>query len=106
MGGGGLPEAGGCGPGGGWAPSICAPSWAFVCQGPMRRQVSSTRVQGAWMGRALPTIAAQWQSPQTGLLLRSVDPGSCDGGRMAPGALVGRWPLCPLSSRQLAGTSS
>ena len=117
---GGLPEAGGggaslrlkapqgrgCVPGGGWASSVCAPSWACVCRGPVRRQVSSTRVQGAWTGRALPTIAAQRQSPQTGLLLRSVGPGSCDGGRTAQGALVGRRPLCPLSSRQLAGTSS
>lgn len=100
LGGGGLPEGGGsprpetAGLGVGGHPLSMHPLGPVYAGGPTRRQVSSTRVQGVWTGRALPTITPQRQSPQTGLLLRSVRPGSCDGGCMAQGTLVGRQPLC------------
>ena len=94
VGGGGSPRLETEGLGVGGHPLSMHPLGPVYAGGPTRRQVSSTRVQGVWTGRALPTITAQRQSPQTGLLLRSMGPGSCDGGCMAQGTLVGRRPLC------------
>ena len=94
VGGGGSPRLETEGLGVGGHPLSMHPLGPVYAGGPTRRQVSSTRVQGVWTGRALPTTTAQRQSPQTGLLLRSMGPGSCDGGCMAQGTLVGRRPLC------------